>query len=59
MTIATARTRIAGGAARSGRSARQTEPENRATAVPSARTRIHGEEALAVCERDMGRYRIR
>src|SRR5258706_12209640 len=53
--IATARTRIAGGAAHSGRSTRRTDAETRATAVPSARRRILGETPLAVCERDMGR----
>src|SRR5260221_9261190 len=55
MPIATARTRIAGGAAHSRRSARRTDAETRATAVPSARRRILGERALAVCKRDMGR----
>src|SRR5258705_1868290 len=46
---------MAGGAVHSRRSARRTEAETRATAVPSARRRILGERALAVCERDMGR----
>src|SRR5258707_5623922 len=55
MPIATARTRIAGGAAHSRRSARRTDAKTRATAVPSARRRILGERALAVCKRDMGR----
>src|SRR6266849_11174585 len=58
MPIATARTRIAGGAAQSARNACRTGPANRAKAVASARTRAPGEGALAVCERDMGRYRI-
>src|SRR5712664_2086693 len=53
--IATARTRIAGGAAHRRRSARRTEPETRPTAVPSARRRILGEGPFERCERYMGR----
>src|SRR6266849_7268150 len=59
MPIATARTRIAGGAAHRVRNARRTGPANRAKAVSSARRRSLGESALAVRERDMGGYRIR
>src|SRR5258708_15554082 len=52
---ATARTRIAGGAAHRRRSARRTEQETRPTAVPSARRRILGEGPFERCERYMGR----
>src|SRR5260370_40655125 len=53
--IATARIRIAGGAAHRARSARRTEPETRPPAVPSARRRILGQWPFERCERYLGR----